>query len=377
MCIKSNTYTFFDVETPNRHNDSICSIGIVQTDHLGQIIKKDYFLVDPEENFDEVNIRIHGISHCDVLGKPTFEELWNSHLRKFFSNKGAIAHNASFDLSVLSKALLRYGIDSWPTFTYADTLYLSRLYYPHLNSYKLTDVCHNLGIKVGAHHHALHDAEMCRKVFLQVSSQLDNPYSVFNTYEPTFLNTAKRSNNTKRLSTKSEELNNLRSVFLDVIEDHEIDIQEAICLISMIENSETLLERPSVNYIYNYLIDAVQDGEISMLESSKLFDMINKMANPLDKNKPTHGVEFHGKNFCLTGSFQHGTKADIASYIQQRGGEVIKSVTKKCNYVVVGGDGSENYAHGDHGSKVEKALEWQAKGVPVAIVSEADIYEVD
>ena len=33
-------YTFFDVETPNRRNDRICSIGAVVTDQDGTVVEK-------------------------------------------------------------------------------------------------------------------------------------------------------------------------------------------------------------------------------------------------------------------------------------------------------------------------------------------------
>ena len=53
---------------------------------------------------------------------------------------------------------------------------------------------------------------------------------------------------------------------------------------------------------------------------------------------------------------------------------MIKSVTKTCDYVVVGGIGNENWTMGNYGAKVKKALDWQAKGINVQILSEAALY---
>ena len=39
--------TFFDVETPNRSNSKICSIGVVRTDAEGNVQYEDHFLIDP------------------------------------------------------------------------------------------------------------------------------------------------------------------------------------------------------------------------------------------------------------------------------------------------------------------------------------------
>ena len=83
-------YTFIDVETPNRRNDRICSIGAVVTDQDGTVVEKKSYLVNPESSFDDINVRIHGIAPVD----------------------GVVAHNARFDLSVLTKPLVSYDIPS-------------------------------------------------------------------------------------------------------------------------------------------------------------------------------------------------------------------------------------------------------------------------
>ena len=69
-------YTFFDVETPNRRNDRICSIGAVVTDQDGTVVEKKSYLVNPESSFDDINVRIHGIAPVDVRNAKTFPELW-------------------------------------------------------------------------------------------------------------------------------------------------------------------------------------------------------------------------------------------------------------------------------------------------------------
>lgn len=96
-------YTFFDVETPNRRNDRICSIGAVVTDQDGTVVEKKSYLVNPESSFDDINVRIHGIAPVDVRNAKTFPELWHDSLSAFFPVDGVVAHNARFDLSVLPK----------------------------------------------------------------------------------------------------------------------------------------------------------------------------------------------------------------------------------------------------------------------------------
>ena len=59
-----------DVETANADFASICSIGLVHF-REGHVFKSLTILVDPEDEFDPINISIHGITPEIVVGKPT------------------------------------------------------------------------------------------------------------------------------------------------------------------------------------------------------------------------------------------------------------------------------------------------------------------
>ena len=156
-------YTFFDVETPNRRNDRICSIGAVVTDQDGTVVEKKSYLVNPESSFDDINVRIHGIAPVDVRNAKTFPELWHDSLSAFFPVDGVVAHNARFDLSVLTKTLVSYDIPS-PKMSYACTLDMSKKI-DFIGGGKLPHVCEALGIELERHHQAESDATACMRVF--------------------------------------------------------------------------------------------------------------------------------------------------------------------------------------------------------------------
>lgn len=141
-------YLFIDVETPNRHNDSVCSIAWILRDGQEEI-RREYQLIDPEAPFDPMNISIHGIRPDDVAGSPTFIEYWNNTLGALCDESVIIAHNASFDLSVIAKALYSKNLEI-PRIKYIDTMPLFRILHPG-ESCKLKDIAKRYGIEYQAH----------------------------------------------------------------------------------------------------------------------------------------------------------------------------------------------------------------------------------
>ena len=56
-----------DVETANADMASVCSIGAATFEN-GQLSSEWYSLVDPDDQFDPVNVSIHGIDESMVTG---------------------------------------------------------------------------------------------------------------------------------------------------------------------------------------------------------------------------------------------------------------------------------------------------------------------
>lgn len=159
--------TVIDFETSNQRNDRICSLGLVRIEY-GKIVIKYHTLVDPECSFSEENIKIHGIHPRDVAGEATFPIVW-AVLKKYWKNSVIVAHNAFFDLNVLYKTLLAYGLP-WPETRCIDTMHLCRRYYPDVGSSSLPDICVHLGISL-EHHNAGSDAEACASILLDLLSK--------------------------------------------------------------------------------------------------------------------------------------------------------------------------------------------------------------
>lgn len=152
------TYTVIDVETPNHRNDSVCSIGIMRVkDNI--VIYENEFLINPEAEFDSMNIGIHHITEDMIKDMPNFKTIWEK-ISKYFTNGIIVGHNVKFDMNVICKILDRYEI-SIPTIKYIDTYPLFKRLYSGLESYRLNKLCESFDIVLDNHHNALCDVKAC------------------------------------------------------------------------------------------------------------------------------------------------------------------------------------------------------------------------
>ena len=152
-----------DFETANRYRNSPCAVGIVVADGEG-IHEEFYSLINPLMDFESMNVYVHGIRESDVQDAPTFDELWPV-LENYLTGSLVIAHNASFDMSVLRASLDRYDLP-YPEMEYLCTVALAKRTWPELDNHKLNTVAAHIEAKF-EHHHALEDARVAMQLLLK------------------------------------------------------------------------------------------------------------------------------------------------------------------------------------------------------------------
>lgn len=158
-----------DFETANEKRNSACSIGIAVVKN-GHVVEKIHHLIRPKEmRFMPINIGIHGIRPGMVENEPEFDKVWGK-IKQYFNDSLVIAHNASFDISVLRKSAELYDIEL-PEFKYICTMKLARNFYKGIENAKLNTVNDFLGYKF-KHHDALYDALACSNILLNISEEL-------------------------------------------------------------------------------------------------------------------------------------------------------------------------------------------------------------
>jgi len=157
-------YVAIDFETATSKRNSVCSVGIVTVED-GEIIEEFHALIQPPNNeYNWHNIQVHGITEDDTINSPSFEHVYPE-IKKRLAGKITVAHNESFDRSVLKNSMLDIGID------YSDIdlpekwectlkIYKTMCYQPA----KLNVCCEYHGIEL-QHHDALSDARGCAKLY--------------------------------------------------------------------------------------------------------------------------------------------------------------------------------------------------------------------
>ena len=159
------SFAAIDFETATSNYTSVCSLGICVVEN-NKITDRKEILIKPEPfEFNDYNIKIHGITPDMVVNKPTLADYW-AKLKPYLDHKTVIAHNASFDVGFLkhNAKLLGYEFNN----TYIDTLPLAKDLFPDLKKYKLGKIADSLGIEVDVAHRALADVDTTVKVFDQM-----------------------------------------------------------------------------------------------------------------------------------------------------------------------------------------------------------------
>ncbi|SFB21489.1 DNA polymerase-3 subunit epsilon [Lentibacillus halodurans] len=156
-------FVSIDFETANERRNSPCAVGIAVVDGE-EIVDEFYSLINPMMDFSPFNTRVHGITAEDASDAPTFAQLWLT-LDSYLSNHMVVAHNASFDMSVIRHTLDYFNF-TYPEMDYLCTANISRCVWPDLTNHKLNTVASYHGIRFD-HHHALEDARVAAKILIE------------------------------------------------------------------------------------------------------------------------------------------------------------------------------------------------------------------
>jgi len=308
-------FVAIDFETANTNLNSACSIGIVAVNN-NQIMKKIYFLIKPPiVKFDEKNIEIHGITEKDVENQDDFKGIWNK-IKPYIANNLIVAHNATFDMSVLKCCMQAYNIPV-PDIKYVCSIPVSTYAFHVKVGNSLGERTKLLGIELENAHNALDDAVACAELVIK-TLQINNKTSL-----QKFLTSA------RDVSVKSlRELNQMTTF-------------------GQGNNKNSKIKH-----------------NIRIADLEATVDVID------DKNP------IFDKIFTFTGEMGSISREDGMQMVINLGGVIKSGVSKKVNYVVVGKQDLSLVGQDGISSKQKKAQEYMNQGLEIKIIDEQGFIEL-
>lgn len=161
------SFTAIDVETANADLASICQIGIVRFSD-DEVQEQWQSLIDPEDEFDGINVSIHGIDETAVRGAPRFSEV-AAQIASLLSGQVVVSHMA-FDRMALSRVHEKYQIPGIQC-RWLDSARVSRRAWVQFarQGYGLANIAAHCGIAF-RHHDALEDARTAGQILLRAIS---------------------------------------------------------------------------------------------------------------------------------------------------------------------------------------------------------------
>ena len=169
--------------------------------------------------------------------------------------------------------------------------------------------------------------------------------------------------------------------------DGTVNTAEAVFLKQWLENNLAHLNDPVINLLYSRLACMLQDNALDVDESRELLDILRSFSGvrierpkdggtavvtPTDLpfNSPVPDLVWDDRMFVFTGVMAFGPRKDCQALVEERGGLIGGSISKKVHYLVVGSVGNEQWRHSTYGTKIMKAVELREAGASIAIVGE-------
>ncbi|KEZ50687.1 ATP-dependent DNA helicase DinG [Metabacillus indicus] len=167
-------FVVVDVETTGnspKKGDRIIQLAAVVIEE-GKIIDRFSSFVNPKKKIPSFIEQLTGITTEMVEHAPAFKEIADK-VSSLLNDAYFVAHNVHFDLSFIQEELNRCGIQMF-TGPILDTVELSRIVYPSADSYKLSELCRDLGIQHKNPHRADSDAEVTGELLIHILSRLSS-----------------------------------------------------------------------------------------------------------------------------------------------------------------------------------------------------------
>lgn len=357
-------YCVLDLETTGIFISSaeIIEISAIKVRN-NNVVEEFSTLINPQCHIPEEATAVNHITDEMVKDAPVLESIIEEFLS--FVGEDVIVgyNNAGFDMNLIYDNVQEIlGIPFKND--YLDILHAARRCIDGIENYKLETICKYYHLDTEGEHRALKDCYLTKAVY-------DNLYEDFG--DSAFK--SKRSKGSGcgvKFSAETLALQELNNILKDLLNDGNITLDEVDSLRFWVEEHRYLSGNYPFDKVFDSLDKVLEDGMISNAEREELKGIFYEVLDPVKSNSCHESIDsIVNKHVCLSGDFDYGTKSEFAKLIEEKGGVIDKTVKKTTDYVVVGSQGSVAWKAGNYGSKIQKVLDWNEKGMSIKIVEES------
>lgn len=180
----------------------------------------------------------------------------------------------------------------------------------------------------------------------------------------------------------SRQIDELIGISRGLTADQQINQSEVEFLQKWLAANVSINEHPLINRLYRRVNEILADGIADDDEKAELLDTLSRFSNrdfelgeamkstSLPLCNPAPSLTFEGQRYCFTGTFVFGRRQACEKAVVDRGASV-GGIARKTNVMVIGEYATESWKHSSFGDKILQAVDLQAQGFPISIVSEA------
>ena len=186
----------------------------------------------------------------------------------------------------------------------------------------------------------------------------------------------------------SAELQVLHALLAGIAADEKITEDELGGLSEWISDHEFLRKCWPYDEIDSLIVSVMADRHIDAKEHNDLLsyfsEFTHEISNDGEKNnfEPLAGIcavspeiIFKNSAFCFTGESVRLPRKELSSLVIDRGGKVVKGVSKILDYLIIGAAGNECWKYSCYGRKIEQAINYRKQGCPIVLVHENDFFD--
>jgi len=365
-------YVAFDLETTSKYVGyaEIIEIGAIRVRN-NKPVEEYATLIKPEFPIPEAVTAVNNITNEMVEDKPKINEVLGTFI-DFVGDDVLLGHNITgFDMNIVYDYVEAIWGEKFRN-DFIDTRYIAPQCLPDLENCRLDTLCEYFDVTLDGRHRALADAYMTHECYQNMRRLCQEKNIDISLVKASKSKRSARISGTPKYTDETKALQMLQGFLMGITADGKLTDEEIFSLKRWMDDNSHLAGNYPFDVVMTSLERVLEDGIITKTERDYLYELYVKYTAPVENAEHEEISDIEGVHCCITGDFNYGSRSEVVSLIEDRGGVWDSSVKKCTELLIVGAKGSAAWKQGNYGSKVKKALELKGKGQRIDIVAEED-----